>query len=234
MEEHIYPAQVVGGQVDFLSKEPLSYIVLTQYLCCFQKEGTRTTGWVIDLVYLGLSNSGQLGQELTHFLGCIILTTRLACIAGIHTHQVLIGISKGIYGVVLVVSQFHRLDTPQQLDQFFISLDDSCSQLVGIDIQVCKQSLEVILTLCALCRVLNGCKDALQGHIQVGVSITNLADILKELGRKDEETLYSHHLIPCSFCCCIIKVCIIEGLVSSLPFTLVDICCDVLTDVPVK
>ena len=38
VKEHIDPAQVICGEVDFLSEEALADIVLSQYLCGFQQQ----------------------------------------------------------------------------------------------------------------------------------------------------------------------------------------------------
>ena len=43
------------------------------------------------------------------------------------------------------------------------------------------------LRTCSFCRVLYGSKDAFQGHIQVRITVTDLADILKGVGREEHK-----------------------------------------------
>ena len=183
MQEHIDTAEVVGGKVNLLTIETLTNIVLAEYLCRFEQQRTRTASRVIHLIDFGLAKSCQTGEEFAHLLWRVILATALTCVARIHTHQVFVGITESINSIVLVVAKVHLLNATKEFHQFLISLDDCCSQLVRIDIKVCKQSLEVILAFSALRTRFNGGKNLLQSLVKVGILIAHFAYITEELAR---------------------------------------------------
>ena len=87
VEEHIDATEVVCGDVDLLSIEALSHLVVSKDFGSLQEEGTRTTSWVIDLIDLSLSIHCYSGKQLTDFLWSEELTTRLPCIGSIISHH---------------------------------------------------------------------------------------------------------------------------------------------------
>ena len=182
MEEHIDTTQVVGGEVDFLPKEALTDILLTKYLGRLQQQGTRATRRVIHLIDFGLAEGRQFGEEFGDLLWGVVFAAALACIACIHSHQVFVGIAESIYGVVLVVAQLHLLYATEEFYQFLVPLYDGRSEFVAIDIEVCKQSFEIIFTIRSLCTRLDCRENLFEGLVQVVVLITTLAHIAEQLG----------------------------------------------------
>ena len=63
VQEHVDPAQVVGGQVDLLAKEPLTHVFLAQHLGELQQQRTRAARRVVHLVHFGLANHRDTGEQ---------------------------------------------------------------------------------------------------------------------------------------------------------------------------
>ena len=68
VEKHIDTTEIVGGNIDLLPIESLSYIVFSEYFCELQKERTRSTTWIIDFIHFRFSYGRDLREELTHLL----------------------------------------------------------------------------------------------------------------------------------------------------------------------
>ena len=62
MQKHIDTAKVVSRDIDLLSIKAISDGIFTKNLFCFQKQRTRTTRRVIDLVDLGFANRAKSGK----------------------------------------------------------------------------------------------------------------------------------------------------------------------------
>ena len=62
VQEHIDTAEVVSRNIDFLSVKAVSDGIFTEKLFRLQKQRTRTTRRVIDLVDLGLANRAKSGK----------------------------------------------------------------------------------------------------------------------------------------------------------------------------
>ena len=78
VQEHVDPAQVVGGQVDLLAEVALPHLAVAEDLLVLQQHRPGPTGRVIDLVDLGLADDGDPGQELGDLLRGVVLTAGLA------------------------------------------------------------------------------------------------------------------------------------------------------------
>ena len=79
-----------------------------QHLFCFQQEGAGATGRVIYLVNFRFPNRSQTGQQFRNISRSKELTARFSGVAGVHGHQILIGIAKSINVVVFYVAKIHR------------------------------------------------------------------------------------------------------------------------------
>ena len=64
VQEHVDPAQVIGGQIDLLTEEPPPHILLAEHLGELQQQRPRPARRVVDLVHLGLADHGDLRQQL--------------------------------------------------------------------------------------------------------------------------------------------------------------------------
>ena len=177
VQEHIDTAQVVGRQVDFLTEEALTHILLAQNLSRLQQQRAGAASRVIDLVDLGLAHNGKAGQQLRNLLRGEELAAALASVGGVHTHQVLIRIAKRINRVFLVFTELHRADAVQQLDKHCIALCHRSAKLVAVDINIIEQTGKVVLALSAFCRILDMTEDGLHRHVEVIVLRRTGADI---------------------------------------------------------
>lgn len=234
VEEHVDPAEVVGGQVDLLAKETLAHHIPAQDLGSLQQQGARATGRVVDLVDLRLLPNGNTGEQFRDFLGGEVFPAALACVGGIHAHEVFVGVPEGVNGVVLVVAQLHVPYTVEELDQLFIPLGYGSPQFVAVDVDVIKEALEVILALAALGGVFNGLEDGGQGFVEVLVLGCSGTDIGKQLAGEDEEALGGDQVLPGLLGILIGEEGIVKPLVACFLFSLVDVIGKVFGDVSVK
>ena len=140
MQEHVDTAEVVGSDVNLLPVEAIGDSFFAQHLLSFQKQGAGATGWVINLVNACLANGSQPCQKLRYISWGKELATGLACIAGIHGHEVFIGIPKGVNVMVFNGTEIHIRYAMQQLGKTLIALGYSASQLVAVHIEIIKQS----------------------------------------------------------------------------------------------
>ena len=88
------------------------------------------------------------------------------------------------------VAQIHISHTVQQLDQLLVTLGNSRSELITVDIEVIKQTGELAFGRSALCRFLDMAEDPLQGLVQVLVRSSSGSDIAEQFTGKDEEALF--------------------------------------------
>ena len=127
VQEHIDAAQVIRCDVDFLPKEAVADSVPSQHLFCLQQQRTGTAGRVIDLVDFLLAYRTQPGQQLRNIGRRKELTAGLARIAGVHGHQVFIGIAKGINVMLFHIAKVHICHAVQQFHELLIALGNSCT-----------------------------------------------------------------------------------------------------------
>ena len=234
VEEHVDPAEVVGGQVDLLAKETLAHHIPAQDLGSLQQQGAGATGGVVDFVDLALVPDGDAGEQFRHFLGGEVFPAALACVGGVHAHKVFVGVPEGVNGVVLVVAQLHVAYPVEELDQLFVPLGHGGPQLVAVDVDVIKEALEVILALAALGGVFNGLEDGGQGLVEVLVLGCSGTDIGKQLAGEDEEALGGDQVLPGLLGILIGEEGIVKPLVACFLFSLVDVIGKVFGDVSVK
>ena len=151
VEKHIDAAQVVRCDVDFLSKETIAHGIPSQHLFCLQQQRTRAAGRVIDLVDFLFAYRTQPGQQLRNIGRRKELATGLARIAGVHGHQVFIGIAKGINVMLFHIAKVHICHAVQQFHELLIALGNSRTQLITVDIVIIEQPCKLPLGGAALC-----------------------------------------------------------------------------------
>ena len=78
VEKHIDTTEIVGGDIYLLSEESLTDIFFSENFCELQEERSRTTAWIIDLIYLCFPYGRDLSKELTHFLRREEFTSRFS------------------------------------------------------------------------------------------------------------------------------------------------------------
>ena len=142
VQEHVDPAQVVGGQVDLLAEEPAAHVLLIEYLCELQQQRARAAGRVVDAVDALLAHHRDAGQHLADLLRREELTTRFARMRGVHRHEVLVSVAEGVdrglpVGQVQVPDRLHE---PREL---VIALGHRAAQLRGVHVYVVEQAPQV-------------------------------------------------------------------------------------------
>ena len=108
VQEHVDPAQVVGGQVDLLAEVALPHLAVAEDLLVLQQHRPRAAGRVVDLVDLGLADDRDPRQELGDLLRRVVLAARLAGRRGVHLHEVLVGVAEQV--VVVLAEGRHRAE----------------------------------------------------------------------------------------------------------------------------
>ena len=170
VQEHIDAAQVVRCDVDFLPKEAVAHGIPSQHLFCLQQQRTGTAGRVIDLVDFLLAYRTQPGQQLRNIGRRKELAAGLARIAGVHGHQVFIGIAKGINVMLFHIAKVHICHAVQQLHELFIAFGNGRAQLVAVHIVIIKQPCKLSLRGAALCGFLNVSEDCFQRFVEVFIA----------------------------------------------------------------
>ena len=234
VQEHIDAAQVVRCDVDFLPKEAVAHGIPSQHLFCLQQQRTGTAGRVIDLVDFLLAYRTQPGQQLRNIGRRKELATGLARIAGVHGHQVFIGIAKGINVMLFHIAKVHIYHAVQQFNELFIAFGNGRTQLVAVHIVIIKQPCKLSLRGAALCGFLNVSEHCFQSFIEVFIVGCFCPHIAEQLTGQDEEPFFLYQSFPCLLCLCIRHIFIAEIRVACINFALIDIAGNVLRNITVE
>ena len=114
--------------------------------------------------------------------------TTFSSIGGVHGHEVLVRISEGIDGVVLIITEFHSGDAFHKLDKLFVPLGYRSSELVAIHIDIVEQSFEIVFACCTLGRSLDVPEHSLKSFVKVLVCRSILQDVAEQFARQDKES----------------------------------------------
>ena len=136
-----------------------------------------------------LADDGDPGQQLGDLLRREELAAGLAGARGVHGHQVLVGVTERVDGVVGEVAEVQIADRVEQLDQLLVALRDRVAELGAVDVEVVEQTLEVVLAVGADRRAFDVREHPLQRLVQVLVVAGPLADVDEQLAREDVEAL---------------------------------------------
>ena len=238
VQEHVDPAQVEGGEVNFLPVEALPHVVVAQYLGEFEQQRARAAGGVIHLVDLGLANHGDAGEQFGNFLRGVKLTARFARCRGVHLHQIFVGITEEVDGIVGKVAgcaaQGQVADGFEQLHQLFVALGHRGAELVAVDIQVVEQSFDVVLAIRADGGAFDVLEHAGEGFIEIGIVARLLTNIGEQVRWKDVETFFLHCFDTPEFGIGITERGIFEIRDACLAFLLVQVGGEVLRDKTVE
>ena len=234
VQKHIDAAQVVRCDVDFLPKEAVAHGIPSQHLFCLQQQRTRAAGRIIDLVDFLLAYGTQPGQQLRNISRRKELATGLACIAGVHGHQVFIGIAKGINVMLFHIAKVHICHAVQQFHELLIALGNGRPQLVAVHIVIIKQPCKLPLGGAALCGFLNVPEDCFQRFVEVFIVGCFCTHIAEQLTWQDEEPFFLYQPFPCLLCLCIRHIFIAEIRVACINFALIDIAGNVLRNITVE
>ena len=234
VQEHIDAAQVVRCDVDFLPKEAIAHGIPSQHLFCLQQQRTRAAGRIIDLVDFLLAYRTQPGQQLRNIGRRKELAAGLARIAGVHGHQVFIGIAKGINVMLFHIAKVHICHAVQQFHELLIALGNSRPQLIAVDIVIIEQPCKLPLGGAALCGFFNVPEDCFQCFVEVFIAGRFCSYIAEQLTGQDEEPFFLYQPFPCLLCLCIRHILIAEVRVACINFALIDIAGNVLRNITVE
>ncbi len=234
MQEHIDTAQVVGRAVNLLPVETLPHILLAYDLRHLQQQRTRPAGGVVHLLHLPLAVRGNLCQQAAYLLRRKELAARLARIAGIHRHQILIGVAKSVNLMLLRRPQVHIANGIQNSRKSLVALLHRVAEFARIDIQVLEQTPHIVLTRRPHRRLLDSRKDRRQRLVEVRVVLRAAAHISEELARQDKEALLTDNHRTRLLRRRIVERRIVEVRQTRLVLQAVDIRSDVLGDIPIE
>lgn len=185
MEEHVDAAKVVGGEVDFLTEEVVRLIA--QDLAELQQQRATAASGVVDLVELLAAVDCQQGHETTDLLRGEELATALAGCAGVHGHEELISVAKGVVGGLReTLAEVHVGHGIDDFAQAGVALRHGCAELVAIDVEVAEEALEVPLAGRADCGALDVGEDGGEGFVEVSIVVATGVHVLEELAGEDE------------------------------------------------
>ena len=211
VQEHVDPAQVVGGQVDLLAEVALPHLAVAEDLLVLQQHRPGATGRVVDLVDLGLADDRDPGQELGDLLRRVVLTAGLAGRRGVHLHEVLVGVAEQVV-VVLRERAAERevADGVEQLDELLVALGHGRAELAAVDVEVVEETLDVVLGVRADGRAFDVLEDAAQRLVEVLVVAGLLADVGEQVLREDVEALLLDRLVAAELRVGVCQVAVVE------------------------
>ncbi len=183
VKEHIDTAEVVGGGVDFLSEIAEVGIVVPDGFGKLHKQGTAAAGGVVYLLDVRVVVRGEARQEFADLLRRVELATRLACIACVHLHQILVGIAESINGVVLEIGavQVHIANSQQHFAEQAVAHLNRVAELGVVHREIGEQAPHRLLAGRAYGTGFDGAEDTLESDIEVLVLLRSPADIAEEL-----------------------------------------------------
>ena len=231
VQEHIDPAQVVGGQVDLLAEEPAD-VVPADKIRELQQQRARAAGRIVDPVEPAPAVGGDPRQDLADLLRGEELAA-LARRGGVHRHEELVGVPEGVDRCV-PVGQVEVADRVEQPHEFSVALGHGAAQPGGVDIDVVEEAAQVVLRPAAHRRGLNILEYPGEGLVEVLVPGGPLAHVGEQFARKDEEPLLLHEALADPLSILLRQVAVVEVRVSRLPLGAVDMVGEVLRDEPVE
>ena len=140
MQEHIDTAEVICGDIDFLSIKAVSDSISAQNLFRFQKKRAGATCRIIDFIDFRLTHRSKSSQQLGNISGSKKLAAGFSGTGCVHGHQIFISIAKGINIMLLHIPKIHIRYAMQKFCKTFISLCNSRAELVAVHIKIIKQS----------------------------------------------------------------------------------------------
>ena len=109
-------------------------------------------------------------------------TTALTGRAGVHSHEELISIAKSInLGVLKITTQIHCTNLLHDLGKEFIALAYGCTKFWAVDINITEEAFHIRLTVCTDGAALYVLEDVGKSYIEIGVILSILGHIYKEL-----------------------------------------------------
>ena len=234
MQEHIDAAEVVGGQVDLLPEKPPLDVILAQHLFHLQQQRAGAAGGVIDLVNPCFPDGAEPSQQLRNIRWSKILAAFLACVGGVHTHQVFVSVTEQVGIDAAGIIQRHLRYAVQQFGQHLVPLGHRFPNGFAVHVVVVEQPGKVVFRIAAGGAALNMGKDALQRFVQVFVLIRTGADIAEQFAGQDEKAFFLHQPLTGGLGVFIRHPGIIKVLIPGGVFSLVNISGEVFRNIAVE
>ena len=180
MQEHVDAAEVVGRGVDLLTEERRT--VVAQHLLELEQQRARAAGRVVGLPDFRLVTDGNLRQQAAHLLGREKLAAALPRIAGIHRHQILVGVAKGVVDrLVEGTAEVEVGDGIENFHQLLVALCHGVAKFRTVCVDIREEALDVLLRVVAVGRVLDMAEDVAERDVEVLVLRRPLLHIAEEL-----------------------------------------------------
>ena len=186
VQEHVDAGQVVGSGVDLLTEEPATHVLGAQDLGELEQERTGTAGRVVDLVDARTMTDDDAREKLRHFLRGEELAARLTRLAGVHVHEVLVGIAEQIDACVPDATKVEVSNALDDLGEARVPLHEVATELVGGNVHVVEQALEAVFGRGAHAGTLDSLEDLLDVDVELRVPVRCLGDIREQLRGQDE------------------------------------------------
>lgn len=215
-------------------KKPSRTFSVPSILANFKRREPGAARGVIDLVHGGLAHGGYPCKKFGNFLRGVVFAAALARVGGIHAHEELIGITKGIDGVVLVVAEVHVTHAVKQLHQFVVTLGYGIAKLLAVHVKVVKQTFEVIFAVRPYGRLFYVLKGSFQRFVQVFIKGGAAANIGKEFAWQNEETLDGKYLFTGDLSFLIAHLRIVNVIDTGFRHAFVQVGGKVFRDIPVE
>ena len=234
VQEHVDAAQVVGSRVDLLAEVALADVLGAQDLGELEQQRARAAGRVVYLVDGGLVADDDAREQLRDLLRGEELTARLARAAGVHVHEVLVGVAEQVDLCVAHTSEVQVADAGDDLGQAGDALLERGAEFVGGHVHVVEQALEVLLGRATHARPFDRFEDLGNVDVELGVLLGRFGDVLEELGGEDEVALELNQVLADALRLLVGEVGVGEIGVAGSALVLVDVFRQVLGDEAVE
>ena len=148
MQEHIDATEIIGCRIDFLTIKLNIRSFFTNIFHKLHQQGTRTAGWVVNLLYIRIVAAGNAGKHFTHLLWRKVFTTAFTCLRCIHLHQVFVGVAYCINTVVCKrLAELHIPHLDQHLGNTLVTHFYRVAYTRAVDDEIREKSFYLLLAI---------------------------------------------------------------------------------------
>ena len=148
MQEHIDAAEIIGCRVNFLTIKLYFRCFFTNIFHKLHQQGTRTAGWVINLLNIRIVAAGYAGKYFTHLLWRKIFTATFTSLRCIHLHQVFVGVAYCINTVVCKrLAELHITHLGQHLGNALVTHFYRVADTGAVNDEIREKSLYLFLAI---------------------------------------------------------------------------------------
>ena len=184
VQEHVHAAELVDRRLLLLSEEPAQHLVLAEHLRDLHQERPRTARGIVCLVDAPLAPGRDHRQETGRFLRREELAAGLPRVRGVHLHQVLVSVAKGINRVVLEVPELHFRDAGEEVDQLPVPLVYRRAEVLqALEVHAGEKPLEVLLAFRPVRRRFDLREDLPKRDVEVRIVLRASMNVAEEVRR---------------------------------------------------